>query len=189
MRRRQAHHAPAPSTTAQPASESSTEALGTRFKMRQRIFAIGDDFWIENDQGERVFKVDGKAIRVRDTLIFEDMQGHELYKIQERMARVRDTMNIEDASGHAAARVHNAMVTPVRDRWRIDIPGGHNLVTMGNIFHHEYRILRDRSPVAQISRKYFRVSDTYGVDAAPNEDAALLLAITVVVDMMAHEGR
>ena len=38
--------------------------------MRQKLVSIGDDYWIENDQGERVFKVDGKALRVRQTLIF-----------------------------------------------------------------------------------------------------------------------
>ena len=40
--------------------------------MRQKLVSIGDDYWIENDQGERVFKVDGKALRARQTLIFED---------------------------------------------------------------------------------------------------------------------
>jgi uncharacterized protein YxjI len=92
--------------------------------MRQRMVSIGQDFWIENDSGQKVFKVDGKAVRVRDTLIFEDAHGNVLYKIQERIARVRDTMNIENASGNTTANVHNAMVTPLRDRWQIDVPGG-----------------------------------------------------------------
>ncbi len=33
----------------------------TRYQMREKLFAIGDDFWIENQDGDRVFKVDGKA--------------------------------------------------------------------------------------------------------------------------------
>ena len=57
--------------------------------MRQRVISIGDDYVIENDHGGRVFKVDGKALRVRKTLLFEDMHGHELCKIQERMLRSR----------------------------------------------------------------------------------------------------
>jgi uncharacterized protein YxjI len=61
---------------------------GNRYQMRQKMVAIGDDFWIENDKGQKVFKVDGKALRVRQTLIFEDTHGNELAKIQERMLRV-----------------------------------------------------------------------------------------------------
>lgn len=60
-----------------------------RYQMRQRMFAVGDDFFIEDDQGRRVFKVDGKALRLRLTLKFEDANGRELYKIQEKVARVR----------------------------------------------------------------------------------------------------
>ena len=28
---------------------------------------FGDDFWIENERGERIFLVDDKVLRVRDT--------------------------------------------------------------------------------------------------------------------------
>ena len=44
----------------------------TRYKMRQKIFALGQDFFIENEQRQKVFKVDGKVLRVRDTLKFDE---------------------------------------------------------------------------------------------------------------------
>lgn len=90
--------------------------VGNRYRMRQRMFAIGDDFYIEDEQGRRAFKVDGKALRVRSTLKFEDASGREPYKIQEKLARVRDSMTIERTDGGAAARVHDALITPLRDR-------------------------------------------------------------------------
>ena len=160
-----------------------------RYQMRQRMFSIGDDFFIEDDQGRRAFKVDGKALRVRSTLKFEDANGRELYKIQEKLARVRDSMTIERADGGAAAKVHNALITPLRDRWTIDVPGGEDMATKGNIVQHEYRIEQGRNTVATVSKKWFRVRDSYGVDIAPGQDDALILAITVVIDMMAHQGR
>jgi uncharacterized protein YxjI len=72
----------------------------TRYQMRQRMISIGDDYVIENDRGERVFKLDGKALRIRKTILFEDMDGRELCKIQERMLRVRDSMEIEGPDGN-----------------------------------------------------------------------------------------
>ena len=45
---------------------------GSKYRMREKMFAIGDDFWIENEDGERAFKVNGKALRIRDTLVLED---------------------------------------------------------------------------------------------------------------------
>ncbi len=165
------------------------ERGGTRYQMRQRMFAIGDDFFIEDDNGRRAFKVDGKALRVRSTLLFEDANGRELYKIQEKMIRVRDSMDIENANGQVVAKVHNALITPLRDRWQINIPGGNDLSTQGNILNHEYRIESGRQTVATVSKAWFRLRDTYGVEVAPGQDDALILAITVCIDMMAHGGR
>ncbi len=48
---------------------------GNRYQMRQKMVSIGDDFWIENEHGQKVYKIDGKALRVRQTLIFEDAHG------------------------------------------------------------------------------------------------------------------
>lgn len=38
----------------------------TRYQMQQELIAIGKDFWIENEQGQKAFKVDGKALRIRE---------------------------------------------------------------------------------------------------------------------------
>src|SRR6201996_7419065 len=84
----------------------------TRYQMRQRMLSIGDDFVIENDRGERAFKLDGKALRLRKTFLFEDMDGRELCKIQERMLRVKNSMEIEDPGGHRMALVQKAVIEP-----------------------------------------------------------------------------
>jgi uncharacterized protein YxjI len=160
----------------------------TRYQMRQRVISIGDDYVIENDRGEHVFKVDGKALRVRKTLLFEDMHGRELCKIQERMLRVKDSMEIEDPDGRRIAMVQKAMITPVRERWVVKVDGP-DLHVQGNIVDHEYTIERDGDRVAEISKRWFRVRDTYGVEVAPGENDVLILATTAVIDEMAHPDR
>jgi uncharacterized protein YxjI len=35
--------------------------------MHQKLIAIGAGYWIEDDVGARVFRVNGKAARLRDT--------------------------------------------------------------------------------------------------------------------------
>lgn len=67
------------------------DADQTHYRMREKMFSIGEDFWIESQAGERPFKVDGKALRHRDTLILRHPPGNEFFKVQ-RAARVRDTM-------------------------------------------------------------------------------------------------
>ena len=174
--------------------EERREARGggpevTRYQMRQRMISIGDDYVIENDRGERVFKLDGKALRVRKTIVFEDINGREQCKIQERMLRVKDSMEIEDPGGRRMALVQKAMITPVRERWTVNVEGGPDLSVQGNIVDHEYTIERDGQRVAEVSKRWFRVRDTYGVEVAPGEKDILILATTAVIDTMAHPDR
>jgi uncharacterized protein YxjI len=161
----------------------------TRYQMRQRLVSIGDDYNIENDRGERAYHVDGKALRVRHTLIFEDPNGHELCKIQERMLRVKDTMEIEGPNGETLAMVKKALITPLRDRWTVKVGAGPDLDIQGNILDHEYEMKDGGHKVAEVSKKWFRVADTYGVEIEPGQNDVVILAVTVAVDMMSHPER
>ena len=155
---------------------------GTRYTMREKMFSIGDDFWIEHD-GEKAFKVDGKALRVRDTFVLESPSGDELYTIQERKLSVRDKMAIEH-DGKTVATIKKALVTPLRDRYSIEVEGGDDMEAKGNIVDHEFEIKRGGETVAEVSKRWFRVRDTYGIEIAPGEDDALILALTVCIDQM-----
>jgi uncharacterized protein YxjI len=163
-------------------------AGGNRYQMRQKMVSIGDDFWIENAQGQRVYKVDGKALRVRQTLAFEDAQGRELCRIQERMVNIKDTMEVEDAAGNQVAVVRKALISPVRDRFVVKVRNGPDLEVKGNLLDHEYTIGEGRDKVAEISKKWFRLRDSYGVEIAPGQDDIVILAAAVCIDQMAHGG-
>jgi uncharacterized protein YxjI len=161
----------------------------TRYQMRQRLVSIGDDFNIDNDRGQHAFKVDGKALRVRHTLIFEDPQGRELCKIQEHMLRVKDTMVIEGPRGETLATVKKALITPLRERWTVNMSNGPDLEIQGNILDHQYTLDANGHKVAEVSKKWFRVADTYGVEIEPGQNDVVILAATVAVDTMAHPSR
>jgi uncharacterized protein YxjI len=152
--------------------------------MREKLLAIGDDFWIETEDRQRAFKVDGKALRLRKTFILESASGQELFKIQEKKLHVRDTMEVEQG-GETVATIKKALITPLRDRFSVDIEGATEWSAKGNIVDHEYEIERDGHTIATISKRWFRVRDTYGIEVAPGEDDALILAATVCIDEMA----
>jgi uncharacterized protein YxjI len=166
--------------------EERREDGRTQYQMREKMFSIGDDYWIETNQGERVFKVDGKALRLRETLVIEDPTGVEICTIQEKKLHVRDTMEIE-RQGDTLASVKKAMLTPLRERFSVDVHGADDLDVHGNITDHEYTVERDGKEVAEVSKRWFRVRDTYGIEVAPGEDDALILAVAVCLDRMTHD--
>jgi uncharacterized protein YxjI len=160
------------------------DANTRRFKMREKLIAIGDDYWIEDDSGARAFKVNGKALRLRDTWVLEDADGRELATIKEKKLSVRDKITID--LGNRKATVKKALVG-IRDRFHVEVDRGKDLKVHGNIVDHEYEIERDGDTIAEISKKWFRIRDTYGVEVRDETDTVLLLAVTVAVDALAHD--
>lgn len=169
----------------EPQQQGMPPAAGPqRYQMREKLVSIGDDFWIENGRGQRAYKVDGKALRVRNTLNLEDATGHVVAQVQERMLNVRDTMAIE-RDGRKIAEVHQAMVNVVRDRFTIDLAGrGPDMEARGNILDHEYQITQSGRRVAEVSKKWFRIRDTYGIEIEPGQDDALVLMVAICIDQM-----
>jgi len=154
-----------------------------RFQMREKLVSVGDDSWIDDADGRHVFKANGKAARVRDTFILEDTRGNQVAKIQERKLHVKDTMTID--LGGRSATVKKALVG-IRDRFHVDVDGADDLKIHGNVVDHEYEIEQSGTTIATVSKKWFRVRDTYGVEVDPNADVALVLAVTVAIDDLSH---
>lgn len=167
-----------------------TDGSWTRYQLRQKLFSIGDDFWIENDRGEHVYRVDGKVLRIRETFVLEDTYGSELAKIEAKLVAIRPTMTIE-RGGHVLATVKKALFTFLREHYTIEVGDGQVLEARGDITDHEYEIHSDGQVVASISKRWFTLRDTYGVAVGPGQDEVLLLAVAVCIDEMsrrAHEG-
>jgi uncharacterized protein YxjI len=158
-----------------------------KYQMREQMFAIGDDYWIETDGGEHAFKVDGKALRIRKTLILETPAGAEVLRVQKKLLSIRDTMEIE-RDGRTVATVKKALITPLRDRFSVEVEDGEDMEAKGNIVDHEYEIDRAGDKVAQVSKRWLRMRDTYGIEIAEGQDDALILAVTVCIDQMSHEA-
>jgi uncharacterized protein YxjI len=157
------------------------------YLIRKKLIALGDDFWVEDDEGRRVFHVDGKALRLRKTFVIETSEGEELVQVKERKLSVRKTMTIE-RRGEEVATVRKALVTPLRDSFEIEVVGGGVLNAQGDILDHEFTIAWENDvPFAQVSKRWFAVRDAYGLSIEPDQDAVLALAIAVSIDAMERD--
>jgi uncharacterized protein YxjI len=94
-------------------------------------------------------------------------------------------MEIE-RDGETVATIAKALLTPLRDRFSIDVADGEDMEAKGNIVDHEYSINRRGDQVAQVSKDWFRMRDSYGIEIAADENDALILAVAVCIDQMSH---
>ncbi len=157
-----------------------------RYVMRQKFWSWGDDFIIKDANGREVYYVDGKAFSWGDKLSFQDMDKNELAFIRQKLLSWGPTYEI-DVHGKVTAVVKKKLFTFLRCRFTVDVPGPDDLEAAGSFLDHEYRLERHGRTVAEVSKRWFSWTDTYGIDIAEGEDAVLILATAVVIDMVCHQ--
>lgn len=153
--------------------------------MKQKLFCWGDDFRIKNEEEEEVFFVDGRAFSFGDKLSFQDLRGNELAFIRQKLLSWGPTYEIT-RGGELLAVVKKELFTFFKCRFTVDVPGPDDLEAQGDFLDMEYTFQRGDRTVAEVSKRWFAFSDSYGVEVAPGEDDVLVLASTVVIDMICH---
>ena len=156
-----------------------------RYVMKQKLFSLGDDFHIKDDAGRDVFFVDGKVFSLGKKLSFQDMDGNELAFIKQKLLSWGPTFEIHRA-GKLCAVVKKSLFSFLRCKFTVDVPGPDDLLAEGDFLAHEYAFTRHGQQVAAVSKRWFSLTDTYGIDIAEGEDDVLILASTVVIDMACH---
>jgi uncharacterized protein YxjI len=161
-----------------------------RFLVRDRLLGIGEDYWIEDDRGAKVFLVDGKAMRLRDTFELKDTQGRVLIDIRQKMFALRDTMVIE-RGGEPLATIRRKRLSLLRNHYRVSLADGRTeLDVSGKILDREFAVECDGELLAVVSRRWLHIRETYGIDVVREDaDPALLIAVAVCVIHLAEKER
>jgi uncharacterized protein YxjI len=154
-----------------------------RYLVRERLFSIKDDFWVTGERGDRVFFVNAKVLSLHHTLVLEDASGRKLAEIKHKLLTFTDAMDIEN-DGRVVATVHKAVFSPLHHKAFIDLADGGRLEAVGDIIDKEFEVRDGHRVLARISRKWFRIRDTYGVDVAPGENDALMICIAICLEQI-----
>ena len=156
-----------------------------RYQVNQKIWALGEDFKIQDLSGQPVYRVDGKVFSWGDKLSFQDMNGDELAFISQKLISFLPRYELY-RSGDLVAQVVKEF-SWLKSRFTLDVPGPNDYEITGSFWEYEYSFQRMGREVAQVSKKFFSFADTYGVDIVDGEDDVALLATVVVIDLLCHE--
>ena len=152
------------------------------YLIREKFFDVGDDFDITDEHGNRVFRADGKVFTLRQRLVLEDASGAEVASVHRHVVALRPTYEIR-IGGEKAAEVRRKLFTPFRERFVVDIPGPDDLEITGDLLDHEFSVRRGGAEVASVSKKWFRIRDTYAVRVVDGEDHLLVLATVLALEL------
>lgn len=156
-----------------------------RYVMRQTLLSLADNFTIKDENERDAYIVKGKLFSFGDKLSFQDMSGKELVFIEQKLLNWSPTYELWRGD-QMLAEVKRELFSFIHHRFTVDVPGPDDLEAEGDFLDHEYAFTRGGKIVATVSKRWFAWTDTYGIDVDEKEDAVLILASAVVVDMACH---
>jgi uncharacterized protein YxjI len=157
-----------------------------RYQIREKLITIGEDSTIKDERGQDVYWVDNKLFRIRSEFQLKDMQGKVLAVIQRKLLALRPVWEIW-RDGKQVAIVRRSFIKIFVDKFEVDVPGPDDLEIGGDIFNHNYTFRRAGQDVAEVSKHWISLTDTYGVDIHDGEDDVLILASVIVIDQVADQ--
>ena len=158
-----------------------------RYQLKQKVLTLKDDFYILDENGRQLYKVDAKRFNLGgEQLTFLDMSGNELAVIKQKLLSLVPTYEIH-RHGQMQAKVEKSLLGIFRDKFKVDLPGPNDYTVQGNVWEREYKFIRGGQTVAVVSKKLASLRDSYIIDVGEGEDDILILASTVAIDMITHD--
>jgi uncharacterized protein YxjI len=159
-----------------------------QYVMKEQWLVLGDDFSITDPEGREKYYVDGRAFSIGDKLSFRDASRTEVAFIRQRLLAWGPTYEIT-RDGNLVATVKKKLFTLLRHRFFVDVPGPNDLEAKGNFLDHEYQFTMQDRPVAEVSKKWIALRDSYTINISEGVDEVLILACAVVIDLACHEPK
>ncbi|WP_371378063.1 LURP-one-related/scramblase family protein [Thalassotalea aquiviva] len=170
-----------------------------RYQLKQRFLSLNECFEISNEQNEVVYTLQGKFFSLGKQFTLTNLvNGHQI-KIQQKLLSFRPTFvvsQVDENDPNAVigqqTRIIKTFFPLLKTRFLIQ-SNGKELQVMGSFFSHEYEFFirhsdHSREVIARVSKQWFSVSDTYGVDIYQSQYTPWILSYVIVIDAIHHEN-
>lgn len=157
------------------------------YRIKEKFWAWGNDFNIEDREGNAKYFVDGKAFSWGDKLSFQDMQGNELAYISQKLMSWKPRYQII-IDGQVFAEVLKEF-SWFKQKFTLDVPGPNDYEIDGSFWQHEFTFKRKGRRVATISKSCWGFTDAYGIDIIDGEDDVAILCACIVIDQVLHDDK
>lgn len=156
-----------------------------RFIVTQKLFSFADYFVIHDENQRPVYKVEGRLFSFGNKLSIYDMGGTEQIYIEQKLFKFLPEYHLF-RQGQKLAVIKKEF-TFMKPRFNIQGQSGAYIVE-GDFFNYNFSVKKDRQIVATVSKKFFAMRDTYGIDIADGEDVEFLLAVCIIIDQVLHDN-
>lgn len=159
-----------------------------KYYIKQKVFSFADRYEIFDENGQTCFAARGEIFTFGAKIAITNNAGFEVAYIQQEVFRLMPRYQIY-------LHGENTPSATIQQRFRLfgasfDVETDQGMLSVeGELFQHEYALMRGGTCVVRISKQWLTWGDAYEIDIAPSENPALMLAICIAIDNANHNER
>ncbi len=157
-----------------------------KYIIRQKMFSLTDKFTIKDEFENVKFTVTSEFFTIGKKLHLSNNTGNQLFFIKQKLFNFLPVYEIyKDEFLYATLRKKFTFLKP---KIEIDQNGTPYYIS-GDIWSHEFTILKNDMAVGSVSKKWFAFSDTYGVEISGVDNDSFIVALVICVDEIIYSGK
>ena len=150
--------------------------------IKERIFTIGDQFSVLDDQGNEKYFVEGEVFTWGKKLHVYDRQGKEVAFIKQELFTFMPSYCVF-VGGREIARVCKEF-SFFRPRYYVE---GLNWEVEGHFWEHDYDVTKNGRNIVSIAKEWMTWGDSYELDIASEADEIVALAVVITIDCVVEQ--
>ncbi|NEZ46874.1 hypothetical protein FDF74_06555 [Clostridium niameyense] len=157
-----------------------------KFIIKQKLFSIRDKYIVENEEGQKLYKVEGSLMSLGKKFRMYDTYDREVVYIKEKIIKIVPKYYI-NINGNDVATVKK-QVSFIKPVFLVESVIG-NYEVKGDIFHYNFYIQKQGKKISIVKKRLLSIKDCYEVNIKDGESQILILAIVIIIDEVIHNNK
>lgn len=157
------------------------------YRIREKFWSWGNDFSIKDAEGNDCFYVSGKVFSWGDNLSFQDNNRNELAQIKQKLMSWKPRYQVF-IDGELYAEIIKEW-SWFNKNFTLDVPGPNDYSIKGSFWSHEFEFMRGGRVVAQVSKKLWSWTDSYGIKILEEDNHVPILITCIVIDQVLYNQK
>ena len=152
-----------------------------KYIMKQKFFYLGDNYEIKTEKEKLAYVVKGKAFSFGNKLKICDANDRDLAFIEQKILSMMPRYRLY--KGELLFAEIQQKCSWFKKTFILDVPGPNDYVVKGDFLGHSYKFFRKGKVVAEVNKKMFTWSGTYGIDVIDGEDDLSIISTAIIIDL------
>lgn len=146
------------------------------------MMSLKGDYRVYDESENEVYRAEGQTFSMSNKYIFQDSNGETIFEFRQKVLSLKPTFFItRDGQDILKIQKTFGFKPEIFVEYLLDTDA---FYVSGNIWGSEYKFFKEGREFAYVAKDIWKLADTYGVAVEEGQDATIVLAVVVIIQII-----